>query len=38
MSRHSCEVFAIGFSQNTCLPASAALMVYSACRPFGRTT
>ena len=38
IASHSATVFAIGFSQMMCLPAFAAAMQCSACRPFGVTT
>ena len=33
--RHSAAFSAMGFSQSTCLPCSAALMVHSQCRALG---
>ena len=38
MRSHSAAFIAIGFSQSTCLPASAAAMVCSACRWTGVAT
>ena len=38
MDWHSAAVIAIGFSHQTCLPASAAKMAYLACNAVGVTT